>query len=216
MPARKAPRAGERPSKCVSQAVSKTITSANSTNSSAEWDAATSWNRRGSNQRLANSKPTNNSTVLPSVSGSAQYQACSLLPANTGTNVSSNTATTSWNSNTPIAFWPWLLKISPRLVSSLLTIAVDDNASPAPSNSAVVGDRPNSASKPPSSNPQHSTCRLPKPNTTRRRLSILVRENSRPRENSRNTTPSSARSGSSSLSLTQSRAVGPTARPTHR
>src|SRR5471032_560229 len=216
MPARKAPRAGERPSKCVSQAVSKTITSANSTNNSAEWDSATSWNRRGSNQRLANSKPTNNSTVLPSVSGSAQYQACSLLPANTGTNVSSNTATTSWNSNTPIAFWPWLLKISPRLPNSLLTMAVEESARPAPNSSAELADMPNISSTAPSKAPDATTCRLPRPKTTWRRASIFDSENSSPSEKSRNTTPNSARSGSSSLSLTQFSAVGPTINPAQR
>ncbi|MNN36918.1 hypothetical protein D3C81_1508340 [compost metagenome] len=95
MPARNAPRAGDSPSRCVSQAVKSTITSASSTNNSAERDAATSWNSRGSNQRLASSRPTNSTTVFANVSGSAQYQTCSLLPANTGTNVSSNTAITS-------------------------------------------------------------------------------------------------------------------------
>ncbi|MCY1180354.1 hypothetical protein D9M73_207920 [compost metagenome] len=72
------------------------------------------------------------------------------------------------------------------------------------------------ASSPASSIDEQITCRLPRPNTTLRRASIFDRENSRPSENSRNTTPISARSGSSSLSLTQFSAVGPTNRPTHK
>ncbi|MNF82417.1 hypothetical protein D3C84_647230 [compost metagenome] len=216
MPARNAPRAGDKPSRWVSHAVSNTITRASSTNSSADRDAATSWNSRGNSSRLASSRPPNNTRVLPRVKGSAQYHGCSLLPANTGTRVNNSTATTSWNNNTPMAFWPWLLKISPRLVNSLLTMAVEDKASPAPSNNAAIAGAPSMASNPARTAPEHSTCRLPRPNTTRRSSSIFDRENSNPSENSRNTTPSSARSGSSSLSLTQSSAVGPTASPTQR
>ncbi|MCY1175807.1 hypothetical protein D9M73_160620 [compost metagenome] len=154
--------------------------------------------------------------VLPRVSGNAQYQACSEFPANTGTRVSSNTATTSWNSSTPMAFWPWLLKISPRPVNSLLTMAVEESARPAPSSKATLAGISRSRSKPASSTAEQMTCKLPSPNTVPRIASILGRENSRPRENSRKTTPISARSGSSSLSLTQSSAAGPTNRPTHK
>ncbi|MNE47249.1 hypothetical protein D3C80_1416440 [compost metagenome] len=150
------------------------------------------------------------------VNGNAQYQACPPLPANTGTRVKSNTATTSWNSSTPMAFWPWLLKISPRLVSSLLTMAVEESARPAPSSKATLAGMPSSVSAPASSAPVQITCKLPKPNTVARMASILGRENSRPKENSRNTTPISARSGSSSLSWIQPSAVGPTSRPTHK
>ncbi|MNT53530.1 hypothetical protein D3C72_1906190 [compost metagenome] len=104
MPARNAPRAGDRPSRWVNQAVNSTITRASRTNSSAECELATSWNSRGSSQRLASSRPKKRITVLPRVSGKAQYQAWPPWPANTGTRVSSNTATTSWNSSTPMAF----------------------------------------------------------------------------------------------------------------
>ncbi|MNG06836.1 hypothetical protein D3C84_901060 [compost metagenome] len=65
-----------------------------------------------------------------------------------------------------MAFWPWLLKISPRLLSSLVTMAVEDNDKPAPSNNAGVVDTPSNISNPPSSMAVPNTCRLPRPNTT--------------------------------------------------
>ncbi|MNQ78831.1 hypothetical protein D3C85_937530 [compost metagenome] len=138
-------------------------------------------------------KPTNSTTVLPKVMGSAQYQACPEVPENTGTIVSNSTATTSWNSNTPIAFWPWGLKTSPRLVSSLLTMAVEDKARPAPSSTAPLACKPAMYKAPPKITLEMMTCRLPRPKTTLRKASIFDSENSRPRENRRNTTPSSAR-----------------------
>ncbi|MNL72117.1 hypothetical protein D3C87_1973760 [compost metagenome] len=95
-------------------------------------------------------------------------------------------------------------------------MAVEDNDKPAPSNSAGRVEMPSTISNPPSSIAVPSTCRLPRPNTTRRNASIFVRENSSPRENSRKTTPSSARSGKSSPSLTQLNADGPIISPTHR
>ncbi|MNN36917.1 hypothetical protein D3C81_1508330 [compost metagenome] len=98
----------------------------------------------------------------------------------------------------------------------MVTIAVDDSESPAPSNSAGVIGMPNSISSKPSSAVLISTCWLPRRNTTWRRAIIFDRENSRPSENNRNTTPSSATSGKCSLSLTQSNALGPTSNPTHR
>ncbi|MNZ71403.1 hypothetical protein D3C78_897640 [compost metagenome] len=214
MPARKAPSAIDRPSRWVSQAVSSTITSASSTNSSAALACATSWNSRGSSQRLATSRPANSSAALPRVIGSAQYQACSEPPAITGIMVSSSTATRSWNSSTPMEFWPCELNTSPRLLSSLVTMAVDDSARPPPISSAAGRARPARCSRPASGRVQTITCRLPRPNTTRRRASMRGRENSRPRLNSRNTTPNSASSGMSSWCCSQPRLPGPSARPT--
>ena len=98
----------------------------------------------------------------------------------------------------------------------MLTMAVDDRASPAPSKNAAFRLMPNAYNSAPSTSEVHSTCKLPNPNTTLRSASILGNENSSPKENSRNTTPSSARSGRFGLSLIQSSAVGPTNRPTHK
>ena len=216
MPARNAPSAIDRPSTCVSQAVNSTITRARVTNSSGERAAATSWNSRGSTQRLASSKPINSSTALPRVRPSSTYQTPLLSEVRAGNRVSSNTATRSWNSKTPMAFWPWLLKISPRLLSSRLTMAVDDSARPAPSTRATASGTSSTIRIPPSNAVLASTCKPPRVNTTCRSASMRGRENSRPRVNSRNTTPSSARCGRSAELFTQLKAFGPISRPTHK
>ncbi|MNG14281.1 hypothetical protein D3C84_980200 [compost metagenome] len=98
----------------------------------------------------------------------------------------------------------------------MLTIAVDDSDNPAPSNMAGKTGMSNIISNPPRTIEQANTCRLPRPNTVRCRVSIFDNENSSPRENSRKTNPSSASSGSCSFSLTQLKAVGPIINPTHR
>ncbi|MNY74900.1 hypothetical protein D3C86_2140330 [compost metagenome] len=56
-----------------------------------------------------------------------------------------------------MAFWPWLLKISPRLVSSLLTIAVEDSARPPPSKNAAVAGMPMIINAAPNSAPDVTT-----------------------------------------------------------
>ena len=196
-------------------AAASVISSTLSTNSSFERRRATTRSQR----RIGRGPPTITSTSAAVALASAAAMARPIASAgcpSTGISTSSGTTARSWNSSTAITSRPCALSSSPRSTSSFDTIAVDDMARMPPSASPACHDAPNSVALPMASASVAATCAPPRPNTRRRMVFSLVRLNSRPIENIRKTTPSSARRLVSSRSATTPSACGPSARPVTR
>ncbi len=121
----------------------------------------------------------------------------------------SGTTARSWNSSTPMIFWPWGVLNSARSTSILLTIAVEDIASTPPSARPARQSSPKNSEESMTSRMVATTWAVPRPNTRRCMLCNRARLNSRPMLNIRNTTPNSARWRVSGASGIQPSAWGP-------
>ncbi len=87
---------------------------------------------------------------------------------------------------------PWVRLISPRSVSACRMIAVELMAMAPPTSEAMSQGKPKPRAISANTAMVAPTCSAPSPNTSRRIAIMRGSENSSPRVNSRNTTPSSA------------------------
>ena len=101
----------------------------------------------------------------------------------------------SWNSRTEKLVRPAAVVRRRWLDSTSMTIAVEDRARHAPMMTEAAAPLPNSAATPPIMPAESTTCRLPRPNTSRRMVMSRSKESSSPIRKSRKTTPSSAMLG---------------------
>ena len=178
MPARKAPKAIDRPSMLVAQPALNDTSSTVSVNSSAERCPATKWNSGRSSQRPPYSTTTKASTALASASAMSPSTVVNPAAApNTGIRISKGTAVTSWNTDIATPRRPCRLFSSPCAISWLLMTVVDDCAKTAPITKALAAGRPstNQASSPTTSvvNP---TCAVPSVSTVLRNAWICGSE----------------------------------------
>lgn len=193
MPARKAPSAMESPIHWVREAASNATSRALSTKSSSERARATSKNSMGSSHfpTASSTESANNPLREAQATSASRAQPCTSGWARMGIITSRGTTARSWNSSTLTPSWArrvWSCLSSP---SCLITTAVEESARVPDTTSAWARLSPHHQPSPKNSSEVSSTCRLPTPSTSLRMASRRGRENSSPRENIRNTMPSS-------------------------
>ena len=129
---------------------------------------------------------------------------------------SSGTISRSSNSSTETIFCPRGAAMSPRSPSSCMTMAVEVSTKPIALTKDTVQLKPKATPTTVSSAPQTTTCRLPKPKISRRRLHRCDGRISRPMTNRNITTPSSATCRMACGSSNSLRPKGPMANPAAR
>ena len=211
MPARKAPSTSDRPARPVRNASSRMMSSTLSTKSSVDPRRATA----PSQPRISRG-PT--STTKASASAALASAADTSMPsapagcASAGIRTRSGTTARSWKSSTPTVCRPCGESSAPRSASMREAMAVEDIAAMPPSARPACHDSPNRNAPAMAISTVQATCAPPTPNIER----SLLRLNSSPMENMRNTTPNSARCCVSSRFETKPAACGPSARPVTR
>ena len=196
MPARKAPRASDRPKKLVIHAADSDTSNAVNVNSSVEWAAATVWNSGRISQCPSASMPATAITALAIASRIGMATPPSPPLPRIGISTRNGTTAMSWNSSTAKASRPCGECISSCSMSCLTTMAVDDSARMPPITSAPCHGTPLNQAMLPAAITDSNTCVPPSPNTARRSVQNWASENSSPIMNSRKTTPISASSSS--------------------
>ena len=215
MPATKAPSASERPASSVMVARLSVMSSTLRMNTSDDLARATKWNhlriRRWPKTRITASTTTALSKAIPSSTASFSGGWVS-----DGMMTSSGTTARSWNNRTPMISRPWGESSCMRSASSLVMTAVDDMAKTPPSAIPNCQLTPISMIRPAASTMVTTTCSRPSPKTMRFIENSLGRENSRPMENIRKTTPNSASDSARWMSSIRFSACGPMTLPTNR
>mmetsp|Transcript_11596 Transcript_11596/g.48751 ORF Transcript_11596/g.48751 Transcript_11596/m.48751 type:complete len:284 (-) Transcript_11596:774-1625(-) len=220
-PARKAPRAIDRPAVCVATDVPSATSSVT--------DAKRSWLPSSamrlytglSSTRPAATMATMEITALMAANTSARAMVASELPesegASSGMSMSSTTTARSCSSSTENAALPCLLWLSPRSLSTCSTTAVDDSASAPPMTMpAWVVRPPTNTHTAAMAALVTTTCDSPRPKTNLRIELRRSMESSRPMLKSRKTTPISPMCSMACTSVTMPSACGPTSRPAIR
>ncbi|MNM90497.1 hypothetical protein D3C81_1027620 [compost metagenome] len=219
MPAMNAPSAIDRPSRSVSAAMPSVTSSRFSMNSSCERRAATMWNQRLI-RRCPRKKIAPSATTILTVASPSAITRSPGSRDSAGITISSGTTARSWNSRMLMMLRPCSLSSSMRSDSIFETIAVDDIASAPPSATEACHDSGKSQLKAQlagtTASIDSTTCEPPSPNTRRFIDCSLLRLNSSPIENIRNTTPNSARYLVCAVSLASPSACGPIRMPTAR
>ena len=202
-PARNAPVAIETPAAWDTHAEPSTTNNTASVKSSCRRLWAISWKSGRSAKRPASS--TNPTAKVPTATAVPIRTALkSRLPAaKAPANTRNGTNARSWNSSTLKATRPCVRLISDCSVSCWTRIAVELTATAPPSAAAASRSTPKAWNASEAHPATSSICTLPTPNTSRRIATMRGQENSKPRVNNRNTTPSSASSLVPSVSSTR-------------
>ena len=218
-PARKAPRAIDKPTNTISQAIPTTSSSEAAVKISGVLLLAIQRNSGRSSSRPPSTMAPTTPTILPTSSASCVGLCSACKPAaapSSGSSARIGMAATSWNSRIENPAWPLWVRIRLRSCSVCSAMAVDDSASPSAPTRLVRQGRPTSQAAPNSGSAHSSIWALPKPKIGRRMLHNRLGCSSSPTTNSISTTPNSAKCRMSWTLLTKASPQGPMAMPATR
>ncbi len=217
MPARNPPSASDRPAAWVAHADARTTRNTVSENSSGERNDAIAWNSGRSSQRPAANTSISASAAMATSTAIARALPVWPPPRSADSRASSSVNARSWNRQIATASRPCVRLFSDCSVSCATMIAVEDIATAPPTTTATAGAMRYAATAIAATMPAVSTvCAPPTPSTSPRIATNLGRENSRPRVNTRKTTPKSASRRVVSVSAASASAFGPSSMPTTR
>ena len=221
-PARKAPRAIDSPTDCISAAVATTSSS----------DAAVKISGvalpaiQRSAGRSSSRPPKTMAAITPMALAAASQPAwppdaapsagSATLTASSGSSARIGIAATSCSSATLSTLWPELVGVRLRSASTDSPMAVDDSARPSAATSASRPSLPASRPTPTISAAEPNSCTLPQPKMGLRSVHSRRGSSSSPTRNSISTTPNSAKCRMSCASVTSFRPHGPMTMPAAR
>mmetsp|Transcript_5667 Transcript_5667/g.15870 ORF Transcript_5667/g.15870 Transcript_5667/m.15870 type:complete len:576 (-) Transcript_5667:1185-2912(-) len=221
-PARKAPRAIDRPATCVRREVPTQVSRVVAAKISAFENAAIFLNSGRRRARPAEMMIAMHTTALTAAIPRAVPISAMLtcpppgLGASSGISIRRATTAKSCSSSTEKVARPCRLPLSPRSCSTCRATAVEERAMAPPRMTAAEPPSPSNMATPAIAAVLTRNWALPRPKTYLRMLWRRSRLSSRPILNRRNTTPNSATCCTAWTSLTSPRACGPMRAPPAR
>ena len=212
-PARKAPRAIDRPTASISAAVATTSSSAAAVKISGVLLRAIQRRAGRSSRRPPSTMPAMTATAF---SAPTQPWPAWCWPAISGTMARMGMAAMSCSRATLSTLWPEVVLVRLRSANTPRPMAVEDRARPSATTRPRCQSTPASMATPVISAAEASSCTLPQPKMGRRRAQSRRGSSSSPTRKSISTTPNSAKCSMSWASVTRARPQGPIRMPAAR
>ena len=215
-PAKKAPRAIDKPTLCIKAAVATTKSSAAAVKISGVSLRAIQRRAGRKSKRPPSTMAAMTPSALPASTQPLPCACAALLATKSGTSAKMGMAAMSCNSATLKMFCPAVVAIRLRSRSTPRPMAVDDMAKPKAATQPSRQGTSKASAMPNIKAAEPNNCALPQPKIGRRKAHRRRGSNSRPTRKSIKTTPNSANWNIAAGSVTKAKPQGPMAMPAPR